>query len=84
MLNNIEKNSAQADKKAAEQQPEIEGVKKGEPLRMSFKKLAITGVTVNAIVPVSIFMFRVPGISVRNLSREGFFSVEIFSVNSCK
>ena len=51
LLNNIEKNSAQADKKAAEQQPEIEGVKKGEPLRMSFKKLAITGVTVNAIVP---------------------------------
>ncbi len=51
LLNNIEKNSAQADKKAAEQQPEMEGVEKGEPLRMSFKKLAITGVTVNAIVP---------------------------------
>jgi len=51
LLNNIEKNSAKADKKAAEQQPETEGVKKGEPVRMSFKKLAITGVTVNAIVP---------------------------------
>ena len=51
LLNNIEKNSAQADKKAAEQQPETEGVEKGEPLRMSFNKLAITGVTVNAIVP---------------------------------
>lgn len=51
LLNNMEKNSAQADKKAAEQQPPIGGVEKGEPLRTSFKKLAITGVTVNAIVP---------------------------------
>jgi len=51
LLNNIEKNGAQADKKAAEQQPETEGVNKGEPLRMSFNKLAITGVTVNAIIP---------------------------------
>ena len=51
LLNNIEKNSAQADKKAAEQQPETEGVKKGEPLRISFNKLSISGVTVNAIVP---------------------------------
>ena len=51
LLNNIEKNSAQADKKAAEQQPETDGVKKGEPVRMSFNKLSITGVTVSAIVP---------------------------------
>ena len=51
LLDNIEKNSDQADKKAAEQQPQPEESKKGEPVRISFKKLAITGVTVNAVIP---------------------------------
>lgn len=51
LLDNIEKNSAQADKKATEQQPSVEGVEKGEPIRISFKKLAITGVNVNTVVP---------------------------------
>ena len=51
LLNNIEKNSAKADKKAVEHQPETSGVEKGEPARISFKRLAITGVTVNALVP---------------------------------
>ena len=51
LLDNIEKNRDQADKKATEQQPEVEGAEKGEPIRISFKKLAITGVNVNAVVP---------------------------------
>lgn len=51
LLDNIEKNSAQADKKAADEQPEGGEVKKGEPVRISFKNLAITGVTVNAVIP---------------------------------
>jgi hypothetical protein len=51
LLDNIDKNSAKADKKAAEQQPDTEATPKGEPLRISFGKLAITGVTVNVIAP---------------------------------
>lgn len=51
LLDNINKNSAKADKKAAEQQPDTEATPKGEPLRIAYGKLAITGVTVNAIVP---------------------------------
>jgi len=51
LLENIEQNSDQADKKAAEQQPQSGESKKGEPARISFKKLAITGVTVNAVIP---------------------------------
>lgn len=50
LLDNIDKNSAKADKKAAETQPEAEGTKKGEPARLRFNKLSITGVTVNAVV----------------------------------
>jgi hypothetical protein len=51
LLNNIKQNSAKADQKAAEEQPQSEGVDEGEPIRMRFNKLAITGVTVNAVVP---------------------------------
>jgi len=51
LLDNIEKNSASADKKAAETQPEAKGTEKGEPVRFSFKTLNVTGVTVNALVP---------------------------------
>lgn len=51
LLDNINKNTAKADKKAAEKQPDSEATPKGEPMRISFGKLAITGVTVNAILP---------------------------------
>lgn len=51
LLDNIEKNRNQADRKATEQQPEVEGVEKGEPIRISFKKLVITGVNVNVVIP---------------------------------
>ena len=50
LLNNIDKNSSKADEKAAETQPDAKGTEKGEPAKLSFKKLSITGVTVNAIV----------------------------------
>lgn len=46
---NMEKNGSNADKKAAEEQPVIEGTPKGEPIKIAFKKLNITGVTVNVI-----------------------------------
>lgn len=51
LLDNIEKNSAKADEKAAEEQPSADGSAENEPVRLSFKKLAITGVTVNAVIP---------------------------------
>ena len=51
LLNNIDQNSAKADEKAAETQPETKGTEKGEPARLAFKKLSVTGVTVNAMVP---------------------------------
>lgn len=51
LLDNIKKNSASADKKAAEEQPSDAGTAEKEPVKLSFKKLAITGVTVNAVVP---------------------------------
>lgn len=51
LLNNIKQNSAKADQKAAEEQPKSDGVAEGEPIRMRFSKLVITGVTVNAVVP---------------------------------
>lgn len=51
LLDNIKKNSAAADEKAAEEQPPAEGAEENEPLKLSFKRLAITGVTVNAVVP---------------------------------
>jgi len=50
LLNNIDKNSAKADKKAAEQTAS-ESTPKGEPVRLSIGKLAITGVTVNVNAP---------------------------------
>jgi len=51
LLDNIEKNSAQADKKAAEEQPQPDDAGPGEPVRISFKTLSITGATVNATIP---------------------------------
>ena len=51
LLDNIEKNSAKADEKAAQEQPSTSGSEEKEPVKLSFKKLAITGVTVNAVVP---------------------------------
>ena len=50
LLNNIDKNSAKADKKAAEQ-PASEATPKGEPIKISFGKLAITGATVHVNAP---------------------------------
>ena len=50
LLNNIDKNSSKADEKAAETQPDAKGTEKGEPAKLAFKKLSITGVTVNATV----------------------------------
>lgn len=50
LLDNIKNNGDKADKKAAEKLPEAEGTEKGEPARLRFNKLSITGVTVNAVV----------------------------------
>lgn len=51
LLDNIEKNSAGADKKAAGRRAESKNVPAGEPVRISFGKLAVTGVNVYASVP---------------------------------
>lgn len=51
LLDNIDKNSAKADNKAAEEQPDTDATPEGEPMRIAFGKLAITGVTVNVIAP---------------------------------
>jgi hypothetical protein len=54
LLDNISNNSAKADEKAAAEHPSTEGQQeagKKEPVKLSFKKLAITGVTLNASVP---------------------------------
>ncbi len=53
LLDNIRKNSNKADEKAAEEQPPADGEGEKEPIRLSFKKLTITGVTVHAVVPDS-------------------------------
>ena len=50
LLNNIDKNSAKADKKAAENTTS-DAISKGKPIRMSIGNLAITGVTVNVNAP---------------------------------
>ncbi|MCP3888131.1 MAG: hypothetical protein GY702_04565 [Desulfobulbaceae bacterium] len=47
IMDNMEKNSAKADEKAAAEQPKAEGAPEDEPVRVAFKKLSITGVTVN-------------------------------------
>lgn len=49
ITDSMEKNGSKADKKAAEEQSEAEGTPKGEPVKIAFKKLNITGVTVNVI-----------------------------------
>jgi hypothetical protein len=51
LLDNVEKNSDKADRKAAEQQPESETLPKGEPVRISFGMLAVSGVKVYASIP---------------------------------
>jgi hypothetical protein len=51
LIDNIKKNSAKTDEKAAEEQPSQEETGQKEPVKLSFTKLAITGVTVNAEVP---------------------------------
>jgi hypothetical protein len=51
LLNNIEKNSKKADQKAADQGAESQSGTEGEPIRMSFGNLAVTGVTVHTSIP---------------------------------
>ncbi len=51
LLDNIKQNSAKTDEKAAEEQPSQEETGTKEPVKLSFTKLAITGVTVNGKVP---------------------------------
>lgn len=51
LMDNIEANSARADRKAAASRPESDKVPPGEPVRISFKELAVTGVTVHASIP---------------------------------
>ena len=50
LLDNIDKNSAKADKKAAEQ-TSSDTTPKGEPVRISIVNMAITGVTVHVNAP---------------------------------
>ncbi len=50
LLDNIHKNSAKADKKAADEQGDSEATPAGEPRRIAFGKLVISGVTVHADV----------------------------------
>jgi hypothetical protein len=51
LLDNIKQNSAKTDEKAAEEQPSQEETGTKEPVKLSFTKLAIIGVTVNGVVP---------------------------------
>ncbi len=51
LIDNIKKNSAKTDEKAAEEQPSQEETGEKEPVKLSFTRLAITGVTVNGVVP---------------------------------
>ncbi len=51
LMNNIGKNSKKADEKAAEQGAESQSGIEGEPIRMSFSNLAVTGVTVHVSIP---------------------------------
>lgn len=51
LMDNIKKNSAKTDEKAAEEAPSQEETGQKEPVKLSFTKLAITGVTVNGVVP---------------------------------
>jgi hypothetical protein len=51
LLDNIKQNSAKTDEKAAEEQPSQEETGTTEPVKLSFTTLAITGVTVNGVVP---------------------------------
>lgn len=51
LLKNIEQNSARADQKAATEHPPEDGAGQKDPVRMSFKKMEISGVKVHGIVP---------------------------------
>ncbi len=53
LMGNMEKNSAKADEKAAEEQPTTESTEKGEPVKIAFTELNIKEVTVNVktVVP---------------------------------
>jgi hypothetical protein len=51
LLDNIRKNSAGADRKAAEGQPKPDSAPQGDPVRIRFEKLAVTGVKVQASIP---------------------------------
>lgn len=51
LLKNMEQNSAKADEKAAEEHPPEEGAGQKEPVRMSFKKMEISGVKVHGLAP---------------------------------
>jgi hypothetical protein len=71
LLDNIDKNSSKADKKAAEQQPESDNVPKGEPARISFGRLAVTGVRVHASLPgQETETIAVPDIVMENVGQE--------------
>ena len=51
LLDNIERNSSKADKKAAEEHPATADSAKADPLRISFETLSVAGVKVHATVP---------------------------------
>lgn len=82
LLDNIEKNSAKADEKAAEEQPSTSGSGEKEPVKLSFKKLTITGVTVNAVVPEQeTAQVVIPDIDRENVGgAEGFTPAEVGGV----
>ena len=71
LLDNIHKNSAKADTKAAEKQDDSEITPAGEPRRITFGKLVISGVTVHADIagqkPQTVV---IPNISRENLGKE--------------
>ncbi len=71
LLDNIHKNSAKVDTKAAEKQNDPEITPAGEPRRIAFGKLVISGVTVHADIagqkPQTVV---IPNISRENLGKE--------------
>ena len=69
LMDNMENNSAKADEEAVEHQPDDQ---KGEPMRMSFGRLSITGVTVQVNVagqaPETVV---IPDIQKHDLGKDG-------------
>jgi hypothetical protein len=82
LLDNIEANSARADKKAAEGQSESDNIPQGEPVRISFKELAVTGVQVHVSIPgQEPETVVIPDIVMENVGRErGLTPAEIGTV----